>query len=115
MNNTSVTNEPQFNDARSKKIMVVPHCMLNQNARISSCAHFPSVMPKITEFLIQHNIGMIQWPCPELNFLGLGRKGQDCDQLYGSYRHKDGEVYDQMSVPRGRKYLKQVADNMVHG
>ncbi len=105
---------PQFNDARSKKVMIVAHCILNQNARIDTCALTPSAIPKIPEYLIQHEIGIIQWPCPELNFLGLGRQGQDCNILDGSYHHEDGEVYDQVSVPEGRTYLRSVAENIVY-
>lgn len=105
---------PQFNDARSKKVMFVAHCILNQNARIDTCALTPSAIPKIPEYLIQHEIGIIQYPCPELGFLGLGRQGQDCNILDGSYHHQDGEVYDQLSVPEARTYLKSIADNIVY-
>lgn len=114
MGKTTTQDPPQFNDARSKKVMIVAHCILNQNARIDTCASFPSAIPKIPEYLIQHEIGIIQWPCPELNFLGLGRRGQDCNVLNGSYHHENGEVYDQLSVPEGRKYLRSVAENLVY-
>jgi len=114
MENNTKQNTPQFNDARSKKVMIVAHCIINQNARIDTCALAPSASPKIPEYLIQHEIGIIQWPCPELNFLGLGRQGQDCNVLDGSYHHEDGEVYDQLSVPEGRIYLKNIAENLVY-
>ncbi len=35
MENKTKQKTPQFNDARSKKVMIVAHCILNQNARIS--------------------------------------------------------------------------------
>jgi|GEM_PF-302196 predicted secreted protein len=103
-----------FNDARSKKVIIVAHCILNQNARIDTCASAPSAIPKIPEYLIQHEIGIIQWPCPELNFLGLGRQGQDYNVLNGSYHHEDVELYDQISVPEGRSYLKSVSANIAY-
>jgi len=114
MENPTTQNTPQFQDVRSKKVMIVAHCILNQNARICTCASFPSALPGIAEHLILQQIGIIQWPCPELNFLGLGRQGQDCHNMTGSYHHENGEVYDQMSVPEGRKYLRSVAENLVY-
>jgi predicted secreted protein len=112
MGNTTPQSTPQFNDFRSKKVMIVAHCILNLNARIDTCAFAAqAAIPKIPEYLIQQQIGIIQWPCPELNFLGLGRQGQNC---IGSYHHENGEVYDQMSVPEGRKYLRSVAENLVY-
>ena len=113
MDKKTSQNTPQFKDVRSKKVMIVAHCILNQNSRIDTCALAPSACPKIPEYLIKNEVGIIQWPCLEFNFLGLGRQGQDCGVLDGSYQHEDGEVYDQMSVPEGRKYLKNVADNLV--
>jgi predicted secreted protein len=112
--NPAMPNSPEFQDARSKKVMIVAHCILNQNARISTCASFPSALPEIPGYLIQQQIGIIQWPCPELNFLGLGRQGQDCRNWTGSYHHENGEVYDQMTVPEGRQYLRNVAENLVY-
>ena len=32
---------PEFKDARSKKVMFVAHCILNQNARINKCGYTP--------------------------------------------------------------------------
>ena len=114
MGNTTTQNTPQFTDVRSKKVMIVAHCILNQNARIDTCAFTPSAILKIPEYLIQQRVGIIQWPCPELNFLGLGRQGQNCMIMDGSYHHENGEVYDQLSVPEGRKYLRSVAENLVY-
>jgi predicted secreted protein len=111
---TPTPNFSQFQDGRSQKVMFVAHCILNQNARIATCASFPSALLAIPEYLIQQQIGIIQWPCPELNFLGLGRQGEDCHNLTGSYHHEKGEVYDQMSVPEGRKYLRSIAENLVY-
>ena len=104
---------PVFNDARSKKVVIVAHCVLNQNARIDTCATAPAVFPKVVEALVERDIGILQYPCPELGFLGMGRQGQDCASWDGSYEHESGEVYDQMIVPEGREYLRGVAENLV--
>jgi predicted secreted protein len=105
---------PAFSDARSKKVIIVAHCVLNQNARIDTCATAPAVFPKVLEALVERRIGILQYPCPELGFLGMGRQGQDCASWDGSYQHESGEVYDQMVVPEGREYLRGIAENLVY-
>lgn len=114
MKNKISQDVPRFSDARSKKVMFVAHCILNQNARIDTCAFTPAAIPKIPEHLIRNDIGIVQYPCPEFNVLGLGRQGQDCKILDGSYHHKDGEVYDQLSIPERRTYLRGIAENIVY-
>jgi len=92
---------PPFDDARSKKVMFVAHCILNQNARINTCAYTPAAIPKIPDCLLRRNIGIIQMPCPELSCLGLGRGGPE-------------EIYDQLSTPGDRRYLRDMARDVVY-
>jgi predicted secreted protein len=63
-----------FNDGRSMKVVLVPHCILNQNARLARCAECPSAVTKLVEGLLARRIGIIQMPCPELILLGLDRE-----------------------------------------
>lgn len=63
-----------FTDARSKKVILVSHCILNQNAKIDRCAYYPGAMREVTQALLDAGVGIIQIPCPELLFLGLDRK-----------------------------------------
>jgi predicted secreted protein len=114
MNEETKRSGPAFEDARSKKVMIVAHCVLNQNARIDTCATAPAVFPKVLEALMERQIGILQYPCPELGFLGMGRQGQDCASWDGTYQHESGEVYDQMSVPEGREYLRDLAESLVY-
>ena len=107
------SDQAMFQDARSKKVVFVAHCILNQNARIDTCATTPAFIPGIVEFLAERQVGIIQCPCPEFEILGLGRQGQDCGSWDGSYRHEDGEVYDQLTMPAGTKHLRIIADKMV--
>ncbi len=92
---------PDFDDKRSKKVMFVAHCILNQNARINTCAYTPASIPKIPETLLKRGIGIVQMTCPELGCLGLGRGGPE-------------EIYDQLSTPGGRRYLKELAQGVVY-
>jgi predicted secreted protein len=65
-----------FNDSRSKKVVLVAHCLLNQNARIDTCAFFPGAMGDIARALVDSGVGVLQMPCPELECLGLDRSGR---------------------------------------
>ena len=84
---------PAFIDERSKKVIFVAHCVLNQNARINRCAYTPSAIEPVVRCLLRRHIGMVQLPCPETELLGLGRGA-------------GGEIYDQLSRPENRQGLK---------
>jgi len=62
-----------FTDARSRKVVLVAHCILNQNAISDGTADFPGADVALVQRLLQAGIGIIQMPCPELNCLGLDR------------------------------------------
>lgn len=62
-----------FSDQRSKKIILVSHCILNQNSISDGTADFPGTNASICKLLIESNVGIIQMPCPELLCLGLDR------------------------------------------
>ena len=55
---------------RSKKIVFVSHCLLNQNARALSTEKCPGVVKEFTDILAESGIGIIQLPCPQLEFNG---------------------------------------------
>lgn len=62
-----------FNDARSKTILFVAHCILNQNSISDGTAAYPGSVRKIIALLLESGIGIVQLPCPELMCLGLDR------------------------------------------
>jgi predicted secreted protein len=62
-----------FNDKRSKKIILVSHCILNQNTKLDECTHFPGPVWDVVKLLADRGYGIIQIPCPELLLLGLDR------------------------------------------
>lgn len=55
-----------FDDARSKRVIVLSHCLLNRNSISDGTADFPGQFTEIIELLMANCIGMIQLPCPEL-------------------------------------------------
>jgi predicted secreted protein len=65
-----------FTDKRSKKILLVAHCILNQNAKIDRCAHYPGMIKGLLEIFADAGVGLIQMPCPELLYLGLNRQAE---------------------------------------
>jgi predicted secreted protein len=62
-----------FTDPRSKRIVFLAHCILNQNAISDGTADFPGSDVPIVKHLLAAGVGIIQLPCPELNCLGLDR------------------------------------------
>ncbi len=65
-----------FDDQRSKKVILVLHCLLNQNARIDGCAYFPGAMRESARAVVDSGVGILQMPCAELHCLGLDRSGR---------------------------------------
>lgn len=62
-----------FNDIRSKKVVLIAHCLINQNAISDGTAVYPAAFNDLIALLMQNNIGIVQMPCPELCCLGLDR------------------------------------------
>jgi len=83
-----------FNDERRGKLVVVAHCVLNQNSRVLGLAHHPAVIDEVVDVLRRYNIGFLQMPCPELAYAGAKRLG------------KTREEYD---TPNYRRHCRQIA------
>jgi len=81
-------------DKRSRKIVVVAHCILNQNSRVLGIAYYPGMVNKIFDVLRKYEVGVIQMPCPELTYAGLLRVSQTKEQ------------YD---TPAFRRHCRQIA------
>jgi predicted secreted protein len=64
----------EFKDCRSGKVVFVPHCALNQNARLAGCSELPAAVDELVAGLMARQIGMIQLPCPELMVIALDRE-----------------------------------------
>lgn len=84
----------KFQDERCGKLVVVAHCVLNQNSRVLSIARYPSVIDEVVDLLRKHNVGFLQMPCPELTYAGAKRPG------------KTREEYD---TPSYREHCRQIA------
>lgn len=60
---------------RSKKIIFVSHCLLNQNVRAIGRERFQGSFKDLLELFAASGIGIVQLPCPQIEFNGgLNRK-----------------------------------------
>ena len=83
---------------RSKKIILLAHCLLNANAKVGGLCTYPAVLVNLLEGLVRREIGIIQLPCPEM-------------LLYGSRRW--GHVREQFAHPAFRRGCRQALQPIV--
>lgn len=62
-----------FTDGRSKRVVLLAHCALNQNAISDGTADYPGAHGALIRMLLDEGVGILQLPCPELRCLGLDR------------------------------------------
>ncbi len=110
-----------FDDARSKKVVLVAHCLLNQNSISDGTADLPSQFDEIIEYLMANDIGIIQMFCPELTCLGLDRgdeRGSERPLLEENTRIR-GLLSDAANIDTMRRkadgLVRQVQHYMSHG
>jgi predicted secreted protein len=66
-----------FKDNRSRKLIIVSHCLLNQNSISDGTADMASQFAEVVHLFMNNEVGIIQLPCPELLCLGLDRQDKD--------------------------------------
>lgn len=100
-----------FSDARSKKIVLVAHCILNQNAISDGTVDFPGTNEEIVKLLLQSKVGILQMPCPELNCLGLDR-----GDVHGGERPvivENSRIRNALRTTPAARVLKTLVDQLV--
>ena len=65
---------------RSRKIVVLCHCLLNANVKVHPLATYPGALAQIWTQFASAGVGLFQLPCPETSFLGLSRWGMTSEQ-----------------------------------
>lgn len=55
----------KLKDERSKKVLFVSHCFLNENTRYFGGAFCPGIHPDIVKEITDADFGIVQMPCPE--------------------------------------------------
>ncbi len=83
---------------RSKKLILVAHCILNSNSKVTGLSRYPGALEPLVVDCIRKGLGIVQLPCPELTFLGLKRWGMTREQ------------YD---TPMYRKHCRTILEPLV--
>lgn len=61
-------------DGRSRRVVVLSHCLLNQNTRYPGGATCPGVVPAALQPYLDAGAGLVQMPCPEQRSWGGARR-----------------------------------------
>ncbi len=84
---------------RSKRILLVSHCILNQNTVIENEARAEGAILSATEWAMKEGFGVLQLPCPEFTFLGLNRPPM---------------TYEQYNTPEYRKHCRGILEPVLN-
>lgn len=64
---------------RQKKLLIVSHCLVNQNSVVKPLARAAGAFP-VMQHILNEGIGVIQLPCPEFKYLGPEREPMSKEQ-----------------------------------
>lgn len=92
---------------KAKKIIVVSHCVLNQNAVLDGWGRAKGAFPLVHE-IIEEGVGIIQLPCPE--FLLYGPKREP--KTYEEYDFKEYRAHCKKLIP---DIVEQIKVYLAHG
>lgn len=101
-----------FHDKRSKKVVFVAHCILNQNTKLDECAHHPGPVWKVIQLLGEQGFGIIQLPCPELLLLGLSR--QVDITANPTVMSEDTRIAKCMREKRAQEMCKKLTEDIIY-
>jgi len=101
-----------FTDARSKRLVLVAHCVLNQNSISDGTADCAGSIKEVVNLLLQSQVGIVQLPCPELHCLGLDR-----GDVHGAERPvvvENTRIRESMERPEAIHDLRVIIGPLVH-
>lgn len=93
---------------RSKKILLLSHCLLNANAKVERIALYQGALTDLIVPLIERGYGFLQLPCPEMLHGGMARWGQVKEQYDTPFFRRHCETLL-------RPILDQIIDYRAHG
>lgn len=70
---------------RSKKTLLISHCLFNVNAKVYKLANYSGALNELLIPLMEKGYGFIQLPCPEMLAYGIKRWGQVKEQYNTPY------------------------------
>ena len=83
----------------NKKIAIVAHCLLNQNAKPYLRARFSGIVAPVLDALIEEEFALFQLPCPEVAFAGL---------------HRFSQVIEQYDTPKYREHCRDLSIHVLN-
>lgn len=92
-------------DQRSQKIVVCCHCVLNQNAKLEGIAGWSGAIKEVGQLLLDAGVGMLQIPCPEMIYEGIGRFDKSVEQYDCAAFHEICERIAKEVVAQMKSYL----------
>jgi len=75
-----------------KRIVFVPHCILNQNVRAVGKEKSNGSIKEVVSFLAEAEVGIVQLPCPEAEFGELDRQSKSKEHYTDFYRKHCREI-----------------------
>lgn len=83
---------------RNNKVVLVSHCVLNQNSVVRPLAREEGGFSQIMSIVAEYPVGVIQLPCPETLFLGMDRPPMSKEEYDTSeYRELCGKLVENQS------------------
>jgi len=92
---------------RSKRIIFLSHCILNQNTVVYPLARAKGAYRQIIDNIMDLGIGIHQLPCPEFIYLGLNRKPMNKEE----YDNKEFRLICKDISMETIKVMKEYMDN----
>lgn len=84
---------------RSKRILLMAHCILNQNTVIENEARAEGAVKTAANWATEEGFGIIQLPCPEFTFLGINRPPM---------------TYEEYNTPEYRLHCREILQPVLH-
>ena len=91
---------------RSKKIVLVAHCLLNANSKVEGLEEFNSILKELLTFLSKNDFGIIQLPCPELTSHGINRWSKVREQYNNPYYRQHCKKIIEPIIKQVTNYLE---------
>ena len=101
-----------FADGRSRKVVFLAHCLLNQNAISDGTAVYPAAFRELVQFFLEHQVGIVQLPCPELCCLGLDRGNRLGAQ--SPVTEENTRIRAAMQAPAPSRMLEDLVESVMH-
>jgi predicted secreted protein len=89
-------------DGRSRRVVVLSHCLLNQNTRYPGGAVCPGAVPAALQPYLDEGAGLVQMPCPEQRSWGGVRR----PPMVWVLTHRRATAVAPLVLPVVERYLR---------